>query len=54
MWSEIVNESNGLVFKFDSEEDLLSKIDRISQIDYYNELRKISANLISQKLSEGK
>ena len=37
---EIVNESNGLVFKFDSEEDLLSKIDRISQIDYYNELRK--------------
>lgn len=51
---EIVNESNGLVFKFDSEEDLLSKIDRISQIDYYNELRKISANLISQKLSEGK
>ena len=37
---EIVNESNGLVFKFDSEEDLLSKIEKISQIGYYNELRK--------------
>ena len=35
-----MNESNGLVFKFDSEEDLLSKIEKISQIGYYNELRK--------------
>lgn len=37
---EIVNESNGLIFKYDSEEDLLQKIRQITDINYYNKLRK--------------
>lgn len=37
---EIVNQTNGLVFKHNSEEDLKEKISIISNIDYYNRLRK--------------
>lgn len=36
---EIVNGSNGLVFDYDSEQSLMQAIDRISDIDYYNQLR---------------
>lgn len=36
---EIVNESNGFIFKYDSKEDLNSKIDSIMDIDIYNKLR---------------
>jgi glycosyltransferase involved in cell wall biosynthesis len=36
---EIVNESNGLMFQFDSEDSLLKVIDKISNIDFYNKLR---------------
>ena len=37
---EIVDESNGLVFKHDSEADLLDKINKISDLKKYNQLRK--------------
>lgn len=37
---EIVDESNGLVFKHDSEADLLDKIDEITDLNRYNQLRK--------------
>lgn len=37
---EIVDDSNGLVFRYDSETDLIEKIRRISEIDRYNSLRR--------------
>ena len=36
---EIVNSSNGLIFKYDSENDLKEKISRITDVDFYNFLR---------------
>ena len=36
---EIVNDSNGLVFQYDSEDDLVEKIKRISDLEFYNQLR---------------
>ena len=37
---EIINDSNGMVFKYDSLEDLLDKINKISDLKKYNQLRK--------------
>ena len=37
---EIVNNDVGLVFNYNSEDDLMEKIKTISDIEYYNKLRK--------------
>lgn len=48
--SEIVNDENGLVFKWDSEVDLRDKINRIVQIDYYNQLRHNISKMDFEKI----
>lgn len=42
---EIVNDSNGLIFDFDSEDDLKAKIERIIDVDFYNILRENISHL---------
>lgn len=37
---DLVNNSNGLVFKYDSESSLIQAIEKMKDIDYYNQLRK--------------
>ena len=39
-YETIVNEDNGLVFKFDDKDSLMQAINRMSDVDYYNRLRK--------------
>ena len=49
---EIINDSNGIVFKYNSEEDLKEKISIISNIDYYNQLRKNISQLDFQAIEQ--
>ena len=50
--SEIVNDKNGLVFKWDSDSDLRDKITKISQIDYYNQLRNNISKMDFEKIEK--
>lgn len=50
--SEIVNEKNGLIFKWDSEIDLRDKIMKIAQIDFYNQLRNNISKMAFEKIEK--
>lgn len=50
--AEIINDKNGMVFKYDSEKDLLDKIDLIRNIDYYNKLRRNISKLDFDKIEQ--
>lgn len=50
--SEIVNETNGLIFKSNSESDLKDKIRQISQVDYYNQLRQNISRMNFEKIEQ--
>ena len=50
--SEIVDDENGLVFKWDSEADLRDKINKIVQIDYYNQLRHNISKMDFEKIEK--
>lgn len=50
--SEIVNDENGLVFKWNSEADLRDKINKMVQIDYYNQLRYNISKMDFEKIEK--
>lgn len=49
---EIVNSENGLIFHFDSEESLKESIRKISDINFYNQLRKNIAKMDFLKVAQ--
>lgn len=49
---EIINDSNGLVFKYDDIESLRSALNKIKQIDFYNKLRLNISKTDFKKISD--
>lgn len=47
---EIINDSNGIVFKFDEAQALKEAIAKMTYIDYYNSLRKNISNMDFEKI----
>lgn len=47
---EIIDESNGMIFRYNSESDLIKKINIMTNVEYYNKLRENISKLDFEKI----
>ena len=49
---EIINENNGLIFKFDDEKDFISKLNKILDVKFYNQLSRNISNINFDEIAD--